>query len=246
MSYEDNVKILVTLRNFSSDSEYLNLGDFWIEKLSQDDKIKLREGLTYSNFVFHDHYILGKHYYIGRGKSGSVLTDNARLFIVPFFRALKLFRTGDVILPFLYYFWRDSWREMPLHGDNHGAGYGLKGNPHILNKDDIEVFNAFRKELKEYLKDFDFVSMPYRKNESIKHLDLRCVFAMHLLLKGSVVSNNPFLIMDKLVDYTMGLESLYLDRRDDKIRSTLSSRITAILSQDEKEKKQISRIVKRF
>ena len=60
MSIEDDVKILVTLRNFESDSEYLHLGDCWIQKITHEDTKEFIHNLPYLGFSFLD--IEGIHF----------------------------------------------------------------------------------------------------------------------------------------------------------------------------------------
>ena len=61
MSYEDDVKICVTLRNFESDSDYLDFKDFRIEKLSEDNKKQLCIDLKYFTNYPYDNHIAVRH-----------------------------------------------------------------------------------------------------------------------------------------------------------------------------------------
>jgi hypothetical protein len=110
MSYEDDVQIIITLRNFESDSDYLSFDDYWIQKLSEEDKIQLGEDINSFRCNTYDNYILGRWYYIGRGKSSTVLRDNSIMFVYQLFRALKLFKTGDLITPMCFYTWKGKTR----------------------------------------------------------------------------------------------------------------------------------------
>jgi len=241
-----DVQICAVLRNFESDSEYLHFGDFWIEKLTEKHRDKLCDELDYFNNYPGDNYIAVRDYYIGRGKSSDFLSLNSRIFFYPLFRIMKLFKRGDLIIPLVFSYAIKKWREMRFHGENYGLGYGLKGDSYFFKKEDIEPFNIFRKKMEEYLKYINFPDMPYRKKHKImSDIDTRCFLAIHLLLKGSVENNNPFSIIDKLIDYTIGLESLYLLRGEDK-RQNLSLRIKALLSKDKSQEKQICRDIKKF
>lgn len=245
--YTDDVQICATLRNFQSDTEYLDFEDFWIEKLTEQDRNQFCKDLKYFTNYPGDNYVAVKWYYIGRGKSSSVLSDNSRIFFFPLFRVMKLFKTGDLITPLGFYSWNNKWYEMRFHGENYGLGYGLKGNPYFFKKEDIEAFKLFRKEMEKYLEYINFLDIPYRKKPRILNdIDMRCFFAIHILLKGSVENNNPFIIFDKLIDYTIGLESLYLLKNDRRKAKKLSSRIAALLSKDESEEDQLCNHIKHF
>ncbi len=149
-------------------------------------------------------------------------------------------------MPIGFYLWNKKWREMQFHGENYGLGYGLKGDFFFFKKEDIEPFNIFRKEMSGYLKYINFLDMPYLKKPKIlKDIDTRCFLAIHLLLKGSLENNNPFSIIDRLIDYTTGLESLYLHGEENK-RNNLSSRIATLLSKDECDEKQLRKFIKKF
>jgi hypothetical protein len=244
--YTDDVQVCATLRNFEADSEYLSFGDFWIQKLTGEDRTQLSRDLKEFTNYPGDNYILVRWYYIGRGKSSTVLRDNAIIFFFPLFRLLKLFKRGDLIMPLGFYSWNKKWYEMPFHGENYGWGYGLKGDPYLFKEKDIEPFNIFRKEMDEYLKHINFLDIPYRKKPKIlSDIDTRCFLAIHLLLKGCVENNNPFSIIDRLVDYTTGLESLYLHGEENK-RKNLSLRIAALLSKDEDDEKKLRNVIKTF
>lgn len=254
MSLEDNVKVFVILRNFKSDSIYLNFKDFSIEKLSEEDMKKLCMDLKYFTNWPYDNHIVARHYYIGRGKSDTVLRDNIFIFIYPLFRSMKLFSTGDLIMPMAFYRWKGKCYEALLHGENYGLGYGLKGNPYILNNDDIEAFDFFRTIIEKYISFTRLYDIPYLKSpipylkspKMLNNIDFRSSLALHLYLKRSVENNNNFIIFDKLIDYTIALESLYLERRDEEKRGNLSRRIAILLCKDESEKDKISRDIKEF
>lgn len=244
--YKDDVQVCAILRNFESDSDYLAFGDFWIQKLTREDRDQLCRDLRYFTNYPGDKYLVGKWYYIGRGKSSTVLRDNGIRFFFPLFRAMKLFKTGDIIIPLAFYSWKNKWHETELHGENYALGYGLKGNPYIFEKDDSEAFNIFRNELEKYLEHITLLDMPYRKKPKIfDDVDMRCFLAIHIFLKGSLENSNPFSIIDRLIDYTTALESMYLLRNEDK-RKNLSLRMGSILGQDKCEEKQICRDIKKF
>ena len=96
------------------------------------------------------------------------------------------------------------------------------------------------------LKYIEFSDVPYREYEALKGIDLRCMFAIHMLLKESVENNNPFVIFDKVIDYTMGLESLYLLREEDGKAQKLCSRASTLLSKDNSERARLCKIIRRF
>lgn len=248
MSVEDNVQVCAILRNFKSDSEYLHFGNFWIEKLTEDDRCHLSTKLRYFTNYWGDNHIAATWYYIGRGKSSTVLRDNHMMFFFPLFRAMKLFRKGDLIIPSLFCRWKDKWLEMQCHGDSFGLGSRLlkEDEPYILQKDDVEEFNVFMEKVKTYLRYIEFPEMPYlKKHRIMKDIDTRCFLPLHILLKGSVEHHNPFPEIDTLIDYTLALESLYLFRHEDIGRS-LSSRLAVLLGKDESEEQQFRRDIKKF
>jgi hypothetical protein len=249
MSVEDNVQVCAVLRNFRSDTEYLHLEDFWIEKLTEDDKKNLSKDLTYFvNYPWGDNHIAARWYYIGRGKSSTVLRDNNMMFFIPLFRAMKLFKKGDLIIPLVFYRWKGKWYETRFHGDSYGIGswLGKDDDPYILNKDDVEAFNIFRNEIESYLKYINFPEMPYRKKHKIlSDIDTRCFLPIYILLKGSMEHHNRFPVIDALIEYTLALESLYLHGHEPK-RRKLSARISILLGKDESEEKQLRRDIKKF
>ena len=160
---------------------------------------------------------------------------------------MKLFSTGDLNTPIAFYRWKGKWYEALLQGENYAMGYGLAGNPYILNNDDIEAFDLFRIQIEKYLSFMQLHDIPYLKRPKIlNNIDIRCLLALHLYLKRSVENNNNFIIFDKLIDYTIALESLYLGRGDEGKRGNLSQRIAALLYKDESEKNKVSRDIKKF
>lgn len=142
---EDNVQVCATLRNFESNSEYLHFEDFWMQKLTEEDRKLFCKELNYFHNYPGDNYIVAQWYYIGRGKGSTVLRDNSIRFFFPLFRTMKLFKKGDLITPFGFYKHYNKWHEMEFHGENYG--YGLKENPYLFKKEDIKAFNIFRKEI---------------------------------------------------------------------------------------------------
>jgi len=123
-------------------------------------------------------------------------------------------------------------REMPIHGDSNGIyQLGRKDNPYVMNAADVEAFEIFRKGMKEYLTNLDFYEMPYRKKHSSLHdLDMRCNFAIHILLQGSNENRNPYILIERLIDCTIALESLYLTKNNRKKGEKLDSRVKSILN----------------
>jgi hypothetical protein len=233
---EDNIHVCAILRNFNSDSQYLSFSNsdyrphdnFWIQKLPDDTLEQLRKELKYWTPFHDDQHVLCKWYYVGRGKSGSILPDNSRAFFFPLFRLLKLFNSGNLILPSIFTTYKDRFREMPFHGDSDGIG---KDNPYVMNADDVEAFESFRKEMKDYLSNVDLLEMPYRKKHPISdEVDMRCNFALHILLKGSIENRNPYILIERLLDCTIALESLYLTKNIKRKGEKLSLRANILLN----------------
>lgn len=245
--YTDDVQICGTLRNYKSDIDYLSFGDFWIQKLSAEDKLQLSKDLKHFTNHPYDNYIVVKWHYIGRGKSYSVLRDNEIMFFYPLYMTLKLFKSGDLIMPMGFYSWNKKWREKQFQGENYGSGYALKGNIYFFKENEVDVLNKFRKEIEKHFKYINFHITPYNRNPKIlSDIDTRCNFAIHLFLKESVENNNPYIIYDRLIAYTIGLESLYLQRRDEEIREHLSLRIAVLLGKNKSEEEQICHLIKQF
>jgi|GEM_PF-6818109 hypothetical protein len=247
MNMRDDVHICALLRHFKSDIEYLHFGDFWVQKLTEEDRKQFCTDLKYFNNYWDDYYIAAENHHIGRGEFDDFLSRRVRVFWFPLFRLMKLFKRGDLIIPFCFTYVYKKSREMRFHGDSYALGCWLlkDAEPYFLEKKDIEPFNTFRKEIGQYLKYIDISDSPYRKYKTMSDIDTRCILAIHILLKGSMEHHNPFLIIDTLIDYTIALESLYLLRGEDK-RQNLSSRIAALLGKDEREQEQISHIIKKL
>ncbi|MGA9755822.1 MAG: hypothetical protein WBV23_11850 [Desulfobaccales bacterium] len=160
---------------------------------------------------------------------------------------MKLFLTGDLITPIAFYRWKGKWYEAILHGENYGLGYDLSGKPYIFNVDDIEAFDLFRSQINRYLSFMNFYDIPYLKRQkAFNNIDLRCSLAIHLYLKRSIEDNNSFIIFDKLIDYTIALESLYLNEKEKGKGEKLSRRISTLLSKDDSEKGRINEDIKYF
>jgi hypothetical protein len=250
VAFEDNVSVCVTLRHFESDSAYMPFGDaldgFWIQKLDDDDRKHLLENkIGFTNYP-GDKFLLGRNYYIGRGKSHSVLEDNAHWHFFPIFRAMKLFKTADLIMPLAFYCWKGKYRSMRLHGENYGDGF-INGNPYVLNKDEADNFHKFFVALESYPIKSSLGVRPYRKPPDIlQHIDFRHHFAIHAILKQASEHNNPNLIFDKLVDYTIALESLFLLKSDRDKGTPLSIRAATLLGHDSATEQQITELVKRY
>jgi hypothetical protein len=75
---------------------------------------------------------------------------------------------------------------------------------------------------------------------------MRCLFALHIYLKGTVENNDPYILFDKVIDYTMGLESLYLLKEEWHRERKLSRRIAYLLGKDENEEDRLSKLVTKF
>ena len=131
------------------------------------------------------------------------------VFSILYLDQMKLFLTGDLITPIAFYRWKGKWYEAILHGENYGLGYDLSGKPYIFNVDDIEAFDLFRSQINRYLSFMNFYDIPYLKRQkAFNNIDLRCSLAIHLYLKRSIEDNNSFIIFDKLIDYTIALETM--------------------------------------
>jgi len=117
----------------------------------------------------------------------------------------------------------------------------------VFNVSDIKIFSDFFTELGAYLKNGDFGVIPYHKPpEMLKSIDFRHHFAVHALLKGSSEHSNPFIIFDKLIDYTIAFESLYLLKRDKQKGTPLSARVATLLGKDATDERQLAAAVKQF
>jgi hypothetical protein len=248
---EDNVQVCTVLRHFKSDSPYLAFGDeFWIEELNEEDRKQLASDLKHFNNYPYDKHLVARWYYIGRGKSLSVLRDNSLALFGPLFTAMKLFKTGHLLMPLCFYCHRKKWRDMALHGEeNYGVGYGLGmgERPYELSAADIQPFQDFKAALAPYLRFLNFGCIPYRKPpKPLQTVDMRCLFATHLFLDTSGQRDNYFLLFDWVLAYTNGLESLYLLQSDRRKADNLAARVAVVLGQDEEDKNRLRDIVTRF
>ena len=150
-------------------------------------------------------------------------------------------------MPIAFYGWKGEHRSMQLHGENYGRGFGLDGNPYVFNQSDVNNFSLFFKELDAYPIKENYSVVPYHKPpEILTHIDFRHYFAIHALLKGSSEHSNPFIIFDKLIDYTIALESLYLLKDDRNKGTPLSERAATLLGRDATEELELTKIVKTF
>jgi hypothetical protein len=82
---EDAVQVCAVLRYFKADTPYLYVEDSCIHKLDEKDRQQLCKELRHFNNYPFDNYLVVREYYIGRGKSHSVLQDNVRAFFFPLF-----------------------------------------------------------------------------------------------------------------------------------------------------------------
>lgn len=248
---EDDVQVCAVLRHFKSDSPYFAFGDeFWIQELNEENRKQLASDLKHFNNYPYDKHLICRWYYIGRGKSLSVLRDNTLALFDPLFTAMRLFKTGHVLMPLCFYCHRKKWRDMALHGEeNYGVGYGLEMGKHLyeFNESDIQPFQDFRAALAPYLRFLNFCCIPYRKPpESLQTVDMRCLFATHLFLDASGQRDNYFLLFDWVLAYTNGLESLYLIQSDQRKADNLAARVAVVLGQDEKDEDRLRGIVTQF
>ena len=119
-----NIQVCAVLRNFESDVEYLSFpnadykpyDNFWIQKMSQDDRNPLLKELKYYSPVFDHNHLLCKWHYVGRGKNVSILRDNSTVFYFPLFRLLKLFKNGNLIIPSIFTKYKERSHKIPFHG----------------------------------------------------------------------------------------------------------------------------------
>ncbi len=248
---EDDVQVCAVLRHFKSDSPYLAFGEeFWIEELNEQDRKQLASDLKHFNNYPYDKHLVCRWYYIGRGKSLSVLRDNTLAHFGPLFTAMRLFKTGHLLMPLCFYCHRKKWRDMALHGEeNYGVGYGLKMGEHLyeFNEADIQAFQVFKVALGPYLRFLNFGCIPYRKPpQFLQTIDMRCLFATHLFLDTSGQRDNYFLLFDWLLAYTNGLESLYLLKSDKDKSEKLAARVAVVLGQDDEDKNRLREIIKTF
>ena len=248
---EDNVQVCAVLRHFKSDSPHLALEEeLWIQELDRDDKTQLARDLRHFNNYPYDKHLICRWYYIGRGKSLSVLEDNIRAHFLPLWTTLKLFKTGHLLMPLSFYCHRKKWRDVALHGeDNYGIGYGQGMGEHLyeFNKADIQRFQIFKGALVPHLDFLRSGYIPYLKPpQLLQTVDMRCLFATHLFLDTSGQRDNYFLLFDWLLAYTNGLESLYLLKSDENKSDNLGARVAVVLGQDEEDGNQLRKIVKQF
>lgn len=254
----DEVQICVVLRNFRSDSEYLKFNSspfnhFWIQKLTIKDKQFLCKNLKYFTNFPEDNYLLCYWYRLGRGEppEDALLRQNIN-FLIPLFRVMKLFKKGDLLMPLCFTYWkrRNRWYERQLHGEIFGLGFGFTQNFYILNKSEINTFENFKTMMEErYLKPLNFlVDSPFIKPPKMlkKYIDTRCFLPIFLFSKISTNLNPHLAIIEKLLDYTIGFEALYLKMKEKGKQRKLANRVSFLLSKNEKEKSKIKSLIERF
>jgi hypothetical protein len=252
----NEAQICVVLRNFKSDSECLKFtfpifSHFWIQKLTIEDKKTFCKNLKYFANSPEDNYILCYWYHFGRGESAEeALFRQSSFFLFPLFLVMKLFKKGDLLMPFCFTYWKNKWYERQLHGEIFGLGFGFTQNFYILSRSEIDTFEKFFKTMIEekYLKPLNFlIDSPFLKPPNIlKDIDTRCFLPIHLFLKYSLNLNPHSAIIEKLLDYTIGFESLYLKGDEHKKGKNLAKRVAFLLSENEEEKDAIFSLVKKF
>ena len=100
-----------------------------------------------------------------------------------------------------------------------------------MNNADIGAFAIFRKEMKEYLTNPYFHEMPYKMKPFILNdTDMRCNFAVHILLGGGIGSHSQYILIDRLIDCTIALEALYLTKDNKRKGQKLALIVTSILN----------------
>jgi len=253
----DEVQICVVLRNFKSNSEYLKFSSptfnhFWIQKLTIEDKQSFCKNLKYFTNFPEDNYILCYWHHLGRGEPAEdALFRQSRIFLFPLFRVMKLFKKGDLLMPFCFTYWKrkNKWYERELHGEIFGLGFGFTQNFYIFNKSELSRFEKFKTMMEErYLKPLNFlVDSPFLKPPKIlKDIDTRCFLPIHLFLKVSLNPDPHLAIIEKLLDYTIGFESLYLKKKEYGKGENLARRISFLLSENKEEKDTIFSLIKKF
>jgi hypothetical protein len=253
----DEIQICTILRNFKSDSEYLKFNfpifnNFWIQKLTIEDKQGFCKNLKYFTNFQEDNYILCYWYHLGKGEPAEdALFRQSRFFLFPLFRIMKLFKKGDLLMPFCFTYWKrkNKWYEMQLHGEIFGLGFGFTQNFYILNEPELNIFEKFKTMMeKRYLKPLNFlIDSPFLKpHEILKNIDTRCFLPISLFLKISTNLNPHWAIIEKLLDYTIGFEFLYLKSGECKKGENLARRIAFLLSENEEEKNRIFSLIKKF
>lgn len=241
----DDIQICVVLRNFKSDNEYLHFREFWIQKLTQNDKKILSQKLRYFTNYPNDNYVLGYWHHLGRREGPyEAISRQIRVYILPLFRIMKLFKKGNLIMPLCFLRFKGKYYEKLLYGEYYGVSFHFNEDLYILNKEEIDAFIKFKKEIKPYLKRIDFIDPPFLRPSSIlkefNKSGISCSLAIYLFLRPAW----NFPLIDKLLDYTIGLESLFLSRNDRNKRELLGERISRFLGKYKKERAQICEVVK--
>lgn len=242
----DDIQICVVLRNFKSDNEYLHFREFWIQKLTQNDKKILSQKLRYFTNYPNDNYLLGYWHHLSRGEGPyEVISRQIRVYILPLFRIMKLFKKGNLIMPLCFLRFKGKYYEKLLHGEYYGVSFDFDEDLYILNREEIDAFIKFKKEIEPYLKGIDFIELPFLKPSPIlkefNKSGISCSLAIYLFLRPAW----NFPLIDKLLDYVIGLESLFLLNEKNK-KQLLSERVSKLLAKNEREKSQIFRIVKKL
>ena len=254
----DEVQICVVLRNFRSDSEYLKFNSspfnhFWIQKLTIKDKQFLCKTLKYFTNFPEDNYLLCYWHRLGRGEPPEdALLRQSINFLIPLFRVMKLFKKGDLLMPLCFTYWkrRNRWYERQLHGEIFGLGFGFTQNFYILNKSEINTFEKFKTMMEEkYLKPLNFlVDNPFIEPPEMlkKNIDTRCFLPIFLFSKISTNLKPHLAIIEKLLDYTIGFESLYLKKKESNKKENLAKRTSFLLSENDRKRNEIYNLICKF
>ena len=252
----DEVQICVVLRNFKSDSDYLKFGSspfnhFWIQKLTIEDKQSFCKNLKYFTNFPEDNYILCYGHHVGRGESvEDALFRQSRIFVLLLFCVMKLFKKGDLLMPFCFTKMENKWYEEQLHGEIFGLGSGFTQNFYIFNKSELSTFEKFKTMMEEkYPKPLNFlIDSPFIKPPEMlkKYIDTRCFLPIFLFSKISTNLNPHLAIIEKLLDYTIGFEFLYLKKKESNKKENLAKRTSFLLSENKEEKDTIFSLIQKF
>ena len=217
---------VVPLLNFElAESERIDLGDFIIRKITEDEiKMLLGKGA------------LGEHYFLFlRGGFFDTIwcvelkvkfpskrkQEDLTPYIERIITALRLFKKGSVQYSAIFIYpkvWRTSWRV---------SGYRIReefGPRYMLTNEDVKYFKTFWSDFKSInIQNYLFLDMAIRRFN---------------------FSYDRRLLEDKLIDFITAFEALFLKEAEGEYSYRLALRCAYFLRKNEKERKEIFEILR--
>lgn len=222
-SSELNFRAFAPLHNFSVSEEKIHLGDnIRIRKITEHEINEMWNWRKYGGYDRDDilgfNFALEVHY--TRSKENEVRTPSLNDVFDKVVTALRLFKKGVTGYNFISHY-PDQW--MPMSGVSTSGRQCPRlhhGLTYKLEKEEIIEFQKFWEEFKQIrLDDYPFLNLALRRfNFAQERMEL----------------------LDKIIDYFIALEALYLKANElQELRYRYALRASHLLGQDSKERKKI-------